>query len=300
MKKTYFYITFCFAIALANTIRAQEYAPLKLGNIWVYQIVNANRYRAEIIDSSIIIDSIKYFGYALNYQTQYLKALRLRDDNFYVMKEDSSFPEPLNERIYYKRNAQVGDTWQVNYGSGGGGIATYTITDTIPAYILDTLVTGKHLNENFGLVEWIYSWSEEFGKLAKFDWQGETQQYLVGCVIDGIVYGDTTLITEVNDYISEISYNLYQNYPNPFNPTTKIRYSIPYSNFVTLKVYDILGNEIATLVNEEKPAGEYEVEFSAKGGSASSGNASNLPSGVYFYQLQAGEFISTKKLVLLK
>jgi hypothetical protein len=95
-------------------------------------------------------------------------------------------------------------------------------------------------------------------------------------------------------------FSLDQNYPNPFNPSTTIRYSIPNSEFVTLKIYDVLGNEVATLVNEEKPAGSYEVEFSAKVGSASGGNAYNLSSGIYFYTLQAGSFTQTKKLILLR
>ncbi|MGB5288736.1 MAG: YCF48-related protein [Ignavibacteriaceae bacterium] len=88
---------------------------------------------------------------------------------------------------------------------------------------------------------------------------------------------------------------LYQNYPNPFNPTTKIKFEIPGQarngiTLVTLKVYDILGREIANLVNEEKPAGSYEVNF----------DGTNFTSGVYFYTLTAGDFSSTKKLVLLK
>ena len=85
-------------------------------------------------------------------------------------------------------------------------------------------------------------------------------------------------------------YELYQNYPNPFNPTTIIKYAVLKTSKVSLALFTILGEEIATLVNEEKTAGNYEVEF----------NASNLPSGVYFYRLQAGEFISTKKMMLLK
>jgi len=85
-------------------------------------------------------------------------------------------------------------------------------------------------------------------------------------------------------------YEIYQNYPNPFNPTTTIKYQIPELSFVTLKVYDVLGSEIATLVNEEKRTGSYQFEFSA----------SDLPSGIYFYQLRAGEFIVTKKMILLK
>jgi hypothetical protein len=95
-------------------------------------------------------------------------------------------------------------------------------------------------------------------------------------------------------------YKLSPNYPNPFNPTTTIKYQIPEISFVTIKVYDVLGNEIATLVNEEKPAGEYNVEFSAIGGSVSGGSTFALPSGIYFYQLRAGNFIETKKMVILK
>ncbi|MCZ7609189.1 MAG: T9SS type A sorting domain-containing protein [Ignavibacterium sp.] len=85
-------------------------------------------------------------------------------------------------------------------------------------------------------------------------------------------------------------FTLDQNYPNPFNPVTSIQYAIANKQFVKLIVYDVLGNEIAVLVNEEKPAGEYKVTF----------NAAGLPSGVYLYQLKAGEFNSVRKLVLLK
>jgi hypothetical protein len=95
-------------------------------------------------------------------------------------------------------------------------------------------------------------------------------------------------------------FSLEQNYPNPFNPTTKIEFRISDFGFVTLRVFDVLGNEVATLVNEEKPAGSYEVEFSAKGGSASGGDAFNLSSGIYFYKLQAGSFVETKKMILLR
>jgi ligand-binding sensor domain-containing protein len=87
-----------------------------------------------------------------------------------------------------------------------------------------------------------------------------------------------------------IGFSLNQNYPNPFNPSTTISFYIPNSSFVNLKVYDILGNEVATLVNEEKATGSYELNF----------NALELSSGIYFYKLQAGNFIETKKMILLK
>ena len=86
------------------------------------------------------------------------------------------------------------------------------------------------------------------------------------------------------------SFQLFQNYPNPFNPSTKIQYLLSSKQFVTLKVYDILGKEVSTLVNEEKPAGNYEVEFDGK----------ELPSGIYFYKLKAGNYSETKKMLLMK
>jgi hypothetical protein len=86
------------------------------------------------------------------------------------------------------------------------------------------------------------------------------------------------------------TFDLFQNYPNPFNPSTVIRYQIPVNVFVTLKVYDVLGSKVATLVNEEKTAGSYEVIFDASG----------LSSGVYYYTLSTGNFVQTNKMLLLK
>ncbi len=85
-------------------------------------------------------------------------------------------------------------------------------------------------------------------------------------------------------------FSLSQNYPNPFNPATTINYSIPELSNVVIKVYDVLGDEVAILVNEQKPAGSYEVQF----------DASKLSSGVYYYKIQAGNYIETRKMILLK
>jgi hypothetical protein len=89
---------------------------------------------------------------------------------------------------------------------------------------------------------------------------------------------------------------LFQNYPNPFNPTTTLSFVIGQSSLVSLKVFDVLGNEVVTLVDEYKPAGNYEVEFNAIGTSRDL----SLTSGVYFYKIKAGNFIQTKKMILLK
>ena len=117
--------------------------------------------------------------------------------------------------------------------------------------------------------------------------------------------GGVTFIEEEQDDEVPTTYSLSQNFPNPFNPSTKIQYSVISTQKVTLKVYDVLGNEIATLVNEEKPAREYEVEFNTAKLPSRQGSA--LTSGIYFYQLRvypaeggAGQFVETKKMVLLK
>ena len=106
------------------------------------------------------------------------------------------------------------------------------------------------------------------------------------------IFKITYNVTDVKLISSRIpdSYKLNQNYPNPFNPSTNIEYSIPSESFVELKVYDVLGNEIASLVNEQQQAGVYRADFTAN----------NLSSGIYFYKLQAGNFIETKKMVLLR
>ncbi len=105
-------------------------------------------------------------------------------------------------------------------------------------------------------------------------------------------FGGMNSVVDVPEEDIELpsDYVLYQNYPNPFNPSTKIKYSVPQSSNVVIKVFDVLGNEIETLVNEEKPAGTYELTWYAE----------QLPSGVYFYQLRAGDYVQTRKMILLK
>jgi hypothetical protein len=108
----------------------------------------------------------------------------------------------------------------------------------------------------------------------------------------GSVFGFNYTPTDIKQETTIIpnKFILYNNYPNPFNPTTNISYSLPQTSFVTLKVFDLTGREVSTLVNEQKSAGKYEVEF----------NGGNLSSGIYFYRISSGNFSQTKKLVLIK
>lgn len=107
--------------------------------------------------------------------------------------------------------------------------------------------------------------------------------------VDDLAWGNSSDVKELDNGIPD-EFALMQNYPNPFNPSTTIRYSIPEASFATIKIYDMLGNEVATLVNEEQPAGNYEVDF----------NAAGLSSGIYFYKLQVAGFVETKKMILMK
>ena len=105
-------------------------------------------------------------------------------------------------------------------------------------------------------------------------------------------YKINVVSTSVDNINSEIpaSFKLFQNYPNPFNPSTIINYSIPKTSHIIIKVFDIVGREVVTLINEEKLPGNYNLYF----------NGSNLPSGIYFYSILAGSYTQTKKMVLIK
>lgn len=122
---------------------------------------------------------------------------------------------------------------------------------------------------------------------------GEYDIYASKVDSSGNLAGNFVYVNEENQQPN--SFELYQNYPNPFNPSTNIEFQIAEFGLVTLKVYDILGNEVATLVDEEKPEGKFEVEFNSH-----SGKSRNITSGIYFYQLEAGNYIETRKMVLLK
>ncbi|MFO7524202.1 MAG: T9SS type A sorting domain-containing protein, partial [Ignavibacteriaceae bacterium] len=106
--------------------------------------------------------------------------------------------------------------------------------------------------------------------------------------------GVTFIDEEKSNFFRPVEFYLHQNYPNPFNPGTKISWQVPVGSWQTLKVYDVLGREVVTLVNEYKEAGNHEVEFLPES------SIKNPASGVYFYQLQSGDFIETKKMILLR
>ena len=132
---------------------------------------------------------------------------------------------------------------------------------------------------------WYYAPSYDFEGDPRHNLAGSNPD--IGADEDSL---DSPVYVEKYESLMPIEYALHQNYPNPFNPSTTIEFALPNAGFVTIKIYDVLGSEVAALVNEEKPVGNYQVEF----------DASNLSSGIYFYRIQAGSFVETKKMILLR
>jgi photosystem II stability/assembly factor-like uncharacterized protein len=193
------------------------------------------------------------------------------DDHLYFLWSDNSHSIPANDSsdIFFKWSSDFGITWSDllnvsdNSSNSLGPRICYSVNGPLPAPWLD--ITIFWLDYSLGA-------SEIFARRAN---------HLISAL---------ETFNEINSFILE------QNYPNPFNPSTNIGFRISDFGFVSLKVYDVLGNEVATLVNEEKLAGIYEVEFIAVGTSRDL----SLASGVYFYQLKSGKFIQIKKMILLR
>jgi len=177
------------------------------------------------------------------------------------------------------------DFWEPTNGPFGGSINSIAIssnghifagTDDGVFRSTDNGENWTHLNGLTNLEVWSFTIN--------------SNGYIFAGTDDGVFRSINSTTSVEDEYNVPTTYSLEQNYPNPFNPNTKIRYSIPQSSKVVIKVFDILGNEIEALVNEEKQTGTYEITWYAEG----------LPSGIYFYRIQANNFIETKKMMLMK
>jgi photosystem II stability/assembly factor-like uncharacterized protein len=194
----------------------------------------------------------------------------------------------LGNSLYYTNDggltwtdcAQIENTQFIDFDvkKNGEGSVLMAIASN---YILTSLDLG--VTFNFKIIP--------FEHLTSLTMITPAKAFLYGYYGKLIQYHNPDIVLDITpEYIFQNNYTLSQNYPNPFNPSTKISWQSPINSHQTLKVYDVLGNEVATLLNEYKSAGSYEIDF----------NASSLSSGIYFYRLQAGSFIQTKKMILLK
>ena len=260
--------------------------PLKVGNEWTYEKnveMYKSRYKIKVIKDTII-EGKQYFKMTNGYfriDTSYGKVYEYISGD--VVSFDFSAIE-LDDTVFFNQGGYEEGWFLENkseFNLWGINSERYVYTYIIPTsgYRINTFV------KDIGL------YRDEGGELLA------SYSVLIGFIKDGVVYGDTTVVgIDEGKSNKPVEYSLFQNYPNPFNPSTIIQYSIPKTSFVTLKIFNILGKEIATLVNEEKPAGNYQIEFNIQ----KTINNKPLSSGIYFYKLHAGNYIRTKKMIYLK
>ena len=260
-----------------------SYFPLSPGNKWFFSegYNNDVKLMLEVEKDTLLNDG--YIYKKLNmYSTEQNSFVLQQEGYLYLRQDGNKIIEYPHNWLVIDFNMVTGDTALLYYNN----IEITGITQVSIKNIFNRWLTNN-------VYSWIYiywSYTDSIGfNVLRHNGYFFVHNELVGCIIDSIVYGNTIL--SIMDLIKlPENFKLFQNYPNPFNPTTKINYQVPQTAFVTLKVYDLLGREVATLVNEEKSAGSYEVEF----------DGSNLSSGIYFYKLQTENYSSVKKMILLK
>jgi hypothetical protein len=297
-----------------------NYMPMAVGNVWIYSVsamgptCGCEKYIQTKIIGTVIKNARKYYLFQniekiiigcscscinLPYDTNRVDSVSGNVNSYSVTGCSYSPFEIMIDSL----RASLHDTIHFCFTS-------YPITCLNTDSVL--MFGVRRAARGYGIVEFegerIYKYVKDIGYASNFadgTW-GSCNTTLLGCVINGVVYGDTSFaLLSVNPVGTEIpkEYSLSQNYPNPFNPSTKIMFNIaPLLNqggvapkqvgdrVVTLKIYDLLGREVAILVNEQLKPGTYEVNF----------DGTNFSSGVYFYQLKADEFMDTKKLILMK
>ena len=259
--------------------------PLNIGDYWQYHVVGSfDEYHSiEVLgDTTFTANGKSYKSIRNRFGGK--SYVRFSEDKVYYFDTGLQI-----EKIQYDFTLSRGDT-----------VAMFTTSyDDTPVITLVNIgyknIFGSLRKQWSFLYDWLHTFDDEvvftitdsIGLTSSFNiWDQDT---LYSAIINGKLYGTIVHINE-NNLGYDKNLNLIQNYPNPSNAITTIKFQIPELSFVTLKVYDVLGNEITTIVNEEKPAGNYVMEFDATG----------LPSGIYFYQFKVGDFVKTKKMVIMK
>ncbi len=293
-----------------NLILSQVYSD----SIWlderkdIFTYTNQNQVYTHIIANWVDTTWVNINSYTYNYNNGglllSLTGEKWENDNW-APKSRNRYEYNMNNVVStFYRDSYIGGIWNQEAQFRGsfdsvGNALNYIYYSYSPiygseeresySYTYDTnnnCIKAYHSQTTYGVMHFALTTPASGIVRLYFNNQSEFIEYNSPKV--SIQYVTFTNINE-NSY-SPTKLTLSQNYPNPFNPTTTIKYSIPAASIVSLKIYDILGKEVADLVNEYKNSGTYEVEF----------NAANLSSGTYFYQLKSGNYTQTKKLLLLK
>ena len=281
-------------------IDTTNWYPLEVGNLWqfCYGIDPEDYYTKEVTGDTTMPNGKTYAivkngaaRYQRNHNNQYVYLYSQSDSSEYVLYDfvssDSTFWEYSFENLFWgiqvtknEYNHFLNKNTHYKYYDWVKIDSSNNIIDTIWNARMERYPT--RIAKGIGVTNYNYSNYPGSGGL-------------VGVIINGDTLGVLTSVLENINLAND--YHLYQNYPNPFNPTTQLSYQIPESGIVNLTVYNVIGQVVATLVNKEQSAGNYEVIFDASTGSAT---ANGLTSGIYFYRLQSGGFIKSKKMLLIK
>ena len=278
-----------------NYLQTQAYYPLSIRNAWTFtQKVTQARYQENIVDSLRLAGQLYYrFDHFREFNSV---PIRMSEDGKLFMRLDTT------EQMWLDFGANVGDKWPV---LAPNGLAAWTVilesqTDTVQVQA-GTFVSCFHFHFQFGGADndWDEWYAPDVGPVKRL-YSGIA---LFEYPLTSAVINDKPLPTSVSDQPDDgpiRAFTLAQNYPNPFAParngpagSTAIRYYLAEASAVTLRIYDMLGREMITLVNRHEPVGEHKALWN---GRDAYGN--KVPSGIYFYRLQAGKHAEVKKIVL--
>ena len=240
-------------------------------------------------------------GYAISTITR--DTVMTNGKHYFVFnwRPDSDFGNIVrtdSNQIFFYRDGKEYSVFRFDSASGANwttpaGDMTYDWSGSEELFGDSTQVAGFRKG---GITYANYRFSDRFGPTRFEDYQDmggflPVSQYdLVGCVLNGQTYGTISSADDNERNSLPRKFTLHQNYPNPFNPTTTISYDLPVRSRITLKVFNVLGQEVATLVNGEVEAGRHQVLW----------NAAGVPSGVYVCRMNAGHFVETKKMILVR
>jgi len=286
MKTLLFILLF---VPITLQCQTEDYFPTQLGTTWVYKIYPDYSKEKERLTISKVtisaIDSSKLVFLNNAVQPQY------RVDTLGNVFENPLGTGSNSNQLIFKQKANKLEAWAASESSK----TVYRIKDIGLDFVLGRWVKAKIVEwgttvapDTFGFSRRSDYYADQFGWYFAIVEPSATERILVGFISGKDTLGDVTKVPNQQNELQ--NYALHQNYPNPFNPATKIEFEIPKASFVSIKIFDVLGREVAVIVSEELQPGKYSKVW----------NAENCSSGIYFYSMQSGVFSRTKKLILNK
>jgi photosystem II stability/assembly factor-like uncharacterized protein len=268
--------------------------PLSIGNKWFYKQINTSYQIPNTIQEIWEITGVEFSKDGISRYVIGISRRTDQNENLFKTYDILKVYQDKNEVFF--SNMDLSPRLTFSFCTYANLSDSKLLGKSLRSFYLGSLYAYNTITDSLG-----------YSSYNNVNYTISSSTYLVGCILDGKTYGEV-----LPDYIVGIKeeqqvlpskFSLSQNYPNPFNPSTTIQYSIPVAEthhgaslHVSLKVYDVLGREVATLVNDEKSPGNYEFIFDA----SRSEQGRRMASGVYFYRLQSGSFSETKKFVLMK